>query len=84
LIFTFGLFGCALGGKTMTDLSFIPQDLLNDLNNRYPERTPEVDWSDRDIWLRAGERRVIRFLNEQFKRQNENILEGPSGPLHRG
>ena len=56
-------------------LPFIPQDLLDDLNRRYPERCPEADWSDRDIWLKAGERRVIRFLNEQFKRQNENLLE---------
>jgi hypothetical protein len=60
---------------TEQTLPFIPQDLLDDLNRRYPERCPEVDWSDRDIWLKAGERRVIRFLNEQFKRQNENLLE---------
>ncbi len=53
----------------------IPEALLTELNARYPERSPELEWSDREIWLRAGERRVIRFLNEMFKRQNENILE---------
>lgn len=53
----------------------IPKILLDELNERYPERSPELEWSDREIWLRAGERRVIRLLNEMFKRQNENILE---------
>jgi hypothetical protein len=56
-------------------LPFIPQDLLDDLNRRYPERCPEVDWSDRDIWIKAGERRVIRLLNDMFARQQENLLE---------
>jgi len=53
----------------------IPKPLLDELNKRYPERSAELDWSDREVWVRAGERRVIRFLNEMFKRQNENILE---------
>ncbi len=53
----------------------IPKHLLDALNERYPERSAEIDWADRDVWVKAGERRVIRFLNEMFKRQNENILE---------
>ena len=53
----------------------IPNALLDELNQRYPERSPEPEWSDREVWIRAGERRVVRFLKEQFKRQNENILE---------
>lgn len=53
----------------------IPKLLLDELNKRYPERSAELDWSDREVWLRAGERRVIRLLNEMYKRQNENILE---------
>lgn len=53
----------------------IPKPLLDELDRRYPERSAEPDWSDRDVWLRAGERRVVRFLKEQFRRQNENLLE---------
>lgn len=56
---------------------YIPPSLLEELNQRYPERSAELDWSEREIWVRAGERRVIRFLNEMFKRQNDNILENP-------
>ena len=59
----------------------IPKPLLDELNERYPERSAETEWSDRDVWLKSGERRVIRFLNEMYKRQNENILESPIGPI---
>lgn len=55
-------------------LPFIPTELLEALNQRYPERSPELQWSDRGIWIAVGERRVIRFLIEQSKRQ-ENLLE---------
>jgi hypothetical protein len=56
-------------------LPFIPTELLEALNQRYPERSPELQWSDREIWIAVGERRVIRFLIEQSKRQQENMLE---------
>jgi len=56
----------------------IPKPLLDELNERYPERSAESEWTDRDIWIKSGERRVIRFLNEMYKRQNENILENHS------
>lgn len=66
-----------------SNFPLIPKPLLDELNERYPERSAEVEWLDREIWLRAGERRVIRFLNEMYKRQTENILETPFGALDR-
>jgi hypothetical protein len=56
-------------------LPLIPTDLLEALNHRFPERTPELNWTDREIWIAVGERRVVRFLNEQSRRQQENLLE---------
>jgi len=53
----------------------IPLPLLEELNRRFPERSAELAWSDREVWLKAGERNVVRFLNEMYQRQNENILE---------
>ncbi len=61
----------------------IPKPLLDELNERYPERSAESEWTDRDIWIKSGERRVVRFLNEMYKRQNENILESPLGQVSR-
>lgn len=66
-----------------TPFPFLPEDLIDELNRRYPERTPESEWAEREIWIRVGERRVIRFLNEMYARQNENLLETPFGALDR-
>lgn len=58
----------------MKNLPAIPQDLLDALDARYPERCPDPEWTERQIWMRVGERRVIKFLKAQFDLQNENIL----------
>lgn len=58
----------------MDQLPVVPQELLEALDRRFPERCPEPEWSDREIWIRAGERRVVRFLKRVFEQQNENIL----------
>ena len=50
----------------------IPENLLNFLNRRFPEKCPDLDDSDREIWARTGERRVIRFLKRQFDLQQKD------------
>lgn len=57
----------------------VSEALLGHLNERFPELCPDPSWSEREIWMKVGQRSVVRFLNEVFKRQNENILntEGP-------
>jgi Ni,Fe-hydrogenase III component G len=52
----------------------VSEVLLKELNERFPEQTPDQAWDDREIWIRVGQRKVVKFLNEQFARQNENIL----------
>jgi len=58
----------------MDNFPYVPKDLLEALEKLYPERTPEPEWSDREIWMRVGERRVVRFLKRIFEQQNENVL----------
>lgn len=58
----------------MEELPVIPEDLLKALDKHFPERCPEPEWSEREIWMRVGERRVVRFLKRVFDEQNENIL----------
>lgn len=55
-------------------LPSIPEDLVKALDLAFPERCPEPEWSDRDIWMRVGERRVIRFLLRKFKEQTDNVM----------
>lgn len=58
----------------MENLPVVPQDLLEALDKQFPERCPDPGWSDREIWMRVGERRVVRYLKRIFEQQNENVL----------
>lgn len=53
------------------DLPFIPDDLLSTLNIKYPERCPDINDSERQVWFKAGQRSVIHMLNDQKRRQQE-------------
>lgn len=56
------------------ELPTIPEDLLEALDKRFPERCPDPKANDRDIWREVGKREVVRFLKRVFEEQNENIL----------
>lgn len=58
----------------MESLPVVPKDLLEALEDRFPERCPDPSWSDREIWMRVGARQVIRFLRLEFESQNENVM----------
>lgn len=58
----------------MEKLPVIPLELLEALDERFPERCPDLNWSEREVWARAGERRVIRLLKRAYEKQNENIM----------
>jgi len=49
----------------------ISEELLAVLNERWPERCPELDWDQAKVWHYAGQRSVIRHLNEVCKDQRE-------------
>lgn len=55
-------------------LPSVSQELLDYLNTQYPERCPDPTWSERDIWMRVGERRLVRKLIDTFKTQIEDSL----------
>lgn len=54
---------------------FIPKPLLDALEEHFPERAADLRWSDREVWFKAGQCSVVRFLATKFQEQNENILE---------
>ena len=55
-------------------LPLITDDLIQGLDNLYPQRPPDLSLSDREIWYRAGQRSVVDYLIEQQKRQRETML----------
>ena len=55
-------------------LPLITDDLIQGLDNLYPQRHPDLSLSDREIWYRAGQRSVVDYLIEQQKRQRETMM----------
>ena len=55
-------------------LPLITDDLIQALDDLYPQRHPDLSLSDREIWYRAGQRSVVDYLIEQQKRQRETML----------
>lgn len=60
--------------KPMTLLPDSAEELVKRLDAIYPERTPTPDLSERELWMRAGERRLVRRLLE-IKQNTDNRKE---------
>ena len=56
------------------DFPTVPEALLKELDRLFPERCPDPNLSDREVWIKVGQREVVRFLLKKFEIQNENIL----------
>ena len=52
----------------------ITDDLIQGLDEVFPNRQPELSFSDKEVWYRAGQRFVVDYLIEQQKRQRETML----------
>lgn len=51
----------------MEKLPTFSVDLIDELNRIYPERSPNPKDSDREIWIKAGKRELVRNLLERKK-----------------
>ena len=49
-------------------------ELLELLNKLYPERTPDLDVTAKDIYFAAGQRDVVRFLNYLKERADKEAI----------
>jgi len=59
----------------MAEYPPIPRALLEDLEQRFPPRYPDLKTdSDRDVWAKAGEGRVIQFLRAMYEDQNNTRI----------
>jgi hypothetical protein len=54
----------------------LSKELIDALEQRFPERSPDPDWIDRKIWIEVGKREVVRFLQRTFKEQSKESLKG--------
>ena len=56
--------------QTKDQFPHVNQELLQALDNLFPERTPEINMDMKEIYFRIGQRSVVRFLHEKVKTQN--------------
>ena len=57
----------------MDDDLFPPIDeaLVNKLDELYPEKCPDITASDREIWMYAGARSMVRMLRAVYLEQQQ-------------
>tara|TARA_B100001093_G_scaffold519340_1_gene607873 strand:+ start:1514 stop:1720 length:207 start_codon:yes stop_codon:yes gene_type:complete len=55
-------------------LPVITDELINALTIVFPSRPPELSYTDREVWFKAGQRSVVDYLIEQQSRQKETML----------
>lgn len=55
-------------------LPYVEKSLLEYLSKLYPDKAPEPDDTDREIWMNRGAVGVVRHLNRLYIEQNENLL----------
>ena len=49
----------------------IDERLIAALATQFPERSADLDWNDREVWDRAGQCSVVRWLAQKLEEQQE-------------
>tara|TARA_B100000575_G_C22878685_1_gene512162 strand:- start:170 stop:361 length:192 start_codon:yes stop_codon:yes gene_type:complete len=52
----------------------IDKKLLAVLAEKFPDKSPSLDLSDKEVWFRAGQASVVRYLIAQYEVQEQNPL----------
>lgn len=58
--------------------SLLDRNLIDALNELHPHRCPDIKDSEREIWMKAGERRLVDFLDAAYRVSTETVLTTPS------
>jgi hypothetical protein len=69
-----------LSNPQVTSFPGIPGDLLEALDERFPERCPDPAWDERRIWREVGAREVVRYLKAIHEEQTRDILNTNDDP----
>lgn len=62
--------------KTKDEPILIPDisdDLINALDERFPEQCADLKWTEKEVWFKSGQRSVVKFLLENMKEQKEDV-----------
>ncbi len=45
------------------------------LAQQFPDVAPDLQWDEKEVWFRAGQASVVRFLISRQQEQNEQGLD---------
>ena len=60
------------------DLQRIPnlsEALVTALAVQFPDQAADLSWPEKEVWFKAGQASVVRWLTARLQEQNENGLE---------
>jgi hypothetical protein len=52
----------------------LSEQLIAALGAQFPERAAELDWSEKEVWFRAGQVSVVRWLAAKLEEQEEGAF----------
>ena len=52
----------------------VSEELIKYLSQIYPDKSPELKWTDKEVWFHRGEVQVVRHLTNILNKQKENML----------
>lgn len=53
---------------------FVPEDLVKELEQRFPDKAPSISDPERKVWTKVGNVEVVRFLRDRINQQREQAL----------
>lgn len=59
--------------ETLKQVPHVTPALVEYLEALIPHRCPSPEESEREIWMRAGERRLVDFLANKLRKQDEAV-----------
>jgi hypothetical protein len=57
--------------RKLPDLS---KDLIDALSDRFPCRCADPNDSEREIWIKVGQRKVVEFLQDVYDEQHTTLI----------
>ena len=58
----------------MTYMPQINEALVRELAEQFPDRAPDLDWSDKEIMFKAGQVSVVRWLAQKLLDQETQAV----------
>lgn len=52
----------------------LTEQLIAALAAQFPEQAADLDWNDREVWFKAGQVSVVRWLATQLEEQQEGAF----------